>query len=209
MVFNSNKVSFDLLYANLSYTYLLPQKKSNFCNITYLSHLYAGKAYAPKRNALTEKFCARPPLKEFLVREINKRLVHVDKTIGDTSRHLPDQAFLLVCLSTLHPQHEIFHRAYIPPPREPRVDRPAPVTFDDPKGLFADMGPQPGKKPKSTSRTFLKFATLVKSAMSQPDHGQLPARSRMQLNNPVPGADPACPVRPLASALGEETVIPE
>lgn len=71
MVFNSDMVSFDQLYSNLSYTFRLPKKKSNFCNIKYLSQLYAGTAYAPHRRSQIEKFCARPPLKLYMVSEIN------------------------------------------------------------------------------------------------------------------------------------------
>ena len=172
MVFSAHMVSFDQLYLNLSYTFRLPNKKSSFCNVAYLSQLYAGNAYAPKLRDITEKFCARPPLKAYLVSEINRKLAPSGRTIGNTLKHVPDRPFLLVCLSTLKPDHEIFHRAYIPPPRRPRAERPLPVPFEDVNNLFADFEvTQRLHGKKANVRTYHKFAALVQASMPVREQG--------------------------------------
>ena len=61
MVFNSDMVSFDQLYSNLSYTFRLPKKKSNFCNIKYLSQLYAGTAYDLIEDLKSKSSALDPP----------------------------------------------------------------------------------------------------------------------------------------------------
>ena len=75
-------------------------------------------AFAPKRSELVEKFCARPPPKELLIHEINNILNRNGNKLGDTSKYMPDKEFLLFSLSTLNPDHDIFKRSYVPPPRK-------------------------------------------------------------------------------------------
>ena len=60
--------------------------------------------------------CPDPPTKTYLLSEVNKLLHEQGGTLGDTSDHIPDQGWMLQCLSTLDPDHPIFDQAYVAPP---------------------------------------------------------------------------------------------
>ena len=91
MAFDSRACSFAELYEKMSYTFRLPSRKSNFCNVAYLGEVYSGRAYAPKRREVVEKFCARTPTKQFLEEQINKILFLKGTRLGNTKRALPDK----------------------------------------------------------------------------------------------------------------------
>ena len=54
------------------------------------------------------------------------------------SKRLPDKTYLLTVLSTLNPKHFIFHKDYMPPPREKKETRKK-FSLANSDGFFDNM----------------------------------------------------------------------
>ena len=54
------------------------------------------------------------------------------------SKRLPDKTYLLTVLSTLNPKHFIFHKDYMPPPKEKKEARKK-FSLANSDGFFDNM----------------------------------------------------------------------
>ena len=75
------------------------------------------------------KPCPPPPDKETLL----KYMVQVEKAkgkkFGIDFRHTPDKAWMLACISTYLPDHSIFGKSYVAPPRREKLVNKAEVEW--------------------------------------------------------------------------------
>jgi hypothetical protein len=63
--------------------------------------------------------CPDPPTKEYLLSEVQKLATELGIETGINEKRVPDKDWLLVVLSTLKYDHEIFRKEYLPPLKPP------------------------------------------------------------------------------------------
>ena len=108
--------------------WFLPKKSSGFATLHYLDQVFKGTYWVPRYNEVMLSPCPRPPDVSVLHSEIEHLLNLQGKTLGDTSKSMPDKNFLLTCLSTLAPRHKFFNSSYMPPVkhRSPQITKQIP-----------------------------------------------------------------------------------
>lgn len=114
---------FELYQAVTRYGYYLPKYKSNMITEAYLTQVLAGELYCPKYEAIRLQPCPLPPDKDTLLKAARAIKTPGNKSLGiEDEDHLPDKGWLLAVLSTHRPDHSIFGKGYVPPPRSKKLD---------------------------------------------------------------------------------------
>ena len=136
--FNRHVKNKDQLYkAFVSNGYFLPtNRKNQFVSVKMLKDIYIGKCYCPKLPDITILPCCNPPTAEFLRDEVANIIDNNDaypdqeqekqwKRLGKYMRkNIPVKQWLLGLLALIAPQHEVFHKNYIPPKRNRGFELP-------------------------------------------------------------------------------------
>ena len=100
--------------------WFLPKKSGGFVTLRYLDAVFKGTYWVPRYADVILAPCPRPPEIKILYGEVENLLQQKSKTLGDTTKGMPDKIFLLTCLSTLSPQHQFFSADYLPPTKHRR-----------------------------------------------------------------------------------------
>ena len=69
---------------------------------------------------------------------VNIEVARLGRTIGDTSKRCPNKTWLIYVLSTLKPDHLIFRKDYLPPPRKMKMSR-LENKLDNSDGFFTGL----------------------------------------------------------------------
>ena len=85
------------------------------------------------------KSCPRPPSKQQIFQFIQAEETENEVDLGLEPNHLPNVKWLLLCLSTLNPNHEIFDRGYLPARRVGNVNVIAAPLIQNPGGLYDNV----------------------------------------------------------------------
>jgi hypothetical protein len=114
---------FELYQAVLRYAYYLPRYKSNIITEAYLTQVLSGDVFCPKYPDINLLPCPTPPDKETLLKAVRAIKIPGAKPLGiDDEDHLPDKIWLLHILSTYQPDHPIFAKSYVAPPRTKKIE---------------------------------------------------------------------------------------
>ena len=145
--------------------FMLPKKGCAFVSVPYLNGVARGVYWTPTHANNQRRNCVTPPPKKEVLAEVVSLLTAQRKTLGDTSRGLPDLGFLLDCLATLKPDHLYFQRDYVAPPvRRPNRVVKELVGLD---GFFAGQPPASKCKIKRPNmRTYNRLLRLQEEELA-------------------------------------------
>lgn len=76
----------------------------------------------PKNKVVVFKNCVNPPSKATLLKMLEEEAESADLDLGIDKSHLPERKWMLIALSTLNPNHEIFKKNYVPKLHEKTFD---------------------------------------------------------------------------------------
>lgn len=132
--------------------FYLPKKKATIVNEAYLQKVKSGEFYCPKFTDVIARPCPDPPSREILLDEVVKATTKVGKDIGASEGKLPDIPWLLTVLAIHCPDHEVFHKDYLPPLPVPKKSD---MVIDNSDGFYTNL-PQLYKKKDLKSISKLK-----------------------------------------------------
>ena len=87
-------------------SYFIPPLKSSGCTLKYLVGVKRGEFWCPRYEHVKLRPCPMPPSKKYIFSELIRLLNGMPLGISDESK--VDANWLLTCLSTICPNHEIF-----------------------------------------------------------------------------------------------------
>ena len=115
--------------------FYLPPYGSKSINREYLQSVRSGHWWCPRFDKVQLRPCPCPPVKRVIFREIITLLN--GRNWGIINEDCANTEWLLVCLSTLKPDHEFFTKAYVPTAEDSRYSKVKPVAnIDNSDGFF-------------------------------------------------------------------------
>ena len=114
----------DLYKALVLNWFFLPKRKSTCVNTEYLVGVMQKKYWVPKYPQLQLRPCVNQPVKDLCVAYLEQEAAQQAIDLGfKDSKHAPDKEWIIICLSTLNPNHQMFSKNYFPPtvPRKANV----------------------------------------------------------------------------------------
>lgn len=152
----SNKGEFhDILVRNKLY---VPSKESRACTLAWMFDVFRGDAWCPRQDEVgAVRQIPNPPKLDKLQRILRTSMTHtlgrpdlpveLKEAMKLTLRHLeknpPDKLWLVNVIGMVEPQHEIFERAYVEPPKEKKS---VAKMVADPLGMLQGLPTKPAKK---------------------------------------------------------------
>ena len=94
--------------------YYLPSKNSSIITINWMLDVKEGNEWCPKYIDVKLRPCVDRPLKCYILNELCKELMAHNLKLTFDKSHTADVDWLIVCLSTLNPEHRYFKKDYIP-----------------------------------------------------------------------------------------------
>lgn len=82
------------------------------------------------------KQCVKEPTKNRLYEHLLIEQNRAGIELGMNPQHLPNKDWMMICLSTLNPEHTLFSRQYVPVIRNNNVVH---TVFPDPGGMYANL----------------------------------------------------------------------
>jgi hypothetical protein len=112
----------DLYEAVIRNGFYLPRPKSSIVTENYLVGVMDGTIWCPKAESIRLKLCPRPPPKNVLLDKFVKLMKSKNYNSGMVDGRQPDKGWLIVLISTLNPDDEIFKKDYLPPPKKHLIE---------------------------------------------------------------------------------------
>ena len=142
--------------------WILPKLNTPFCSLEYLAGVTHEKRkyWCPHQTEYIKRNCARPPLKEDVLKEVLSILEEKNEKLGDLSKGPPNIEWLLECLACLKPNHRFFKPDYVPPAiKKKKKEEPKLTGFES----LLEGTPPPTLKQmrKRSSRTMNKLIRLT------------------------------------------------
>ena len=94
--------------------YYLPSKSSTIITVNWMLDVKDGIEWCPKYDEVKLRPYVDKPLKYYILQELSSELIAHNLKLTFDKSHTADVEWLLVCLSTLNPEHRYFRKDYYP-----------------------------------------------------------------------------------------------
>ena len=94
--------------------YYLPSKSSTIITVNWMLDVKDGIEWCPKYVDVKLRACVDRPLKSYIMQELRSEIMAHNLKLTFDKSHSADVDWLLVCLSTLNPEHRYFKKDYYP-----------------------------------------------------------------------------------------------
>ena len=116
----SKKFLYDALLRNDFY---MAPYKSKCMTIDYMENVRLGYVWVPKHEQVRKRPCPTPPLKRVIYEVISNAANEFSVDLGFRDEHDVGVDYLLDILSTICPDHEFFHKSYVPAAEDSKFQR--------------------------------------------------------------------------------------